>query len=85
MRNSTGKWWLAAILIGCLAPAAFAERRGHGHGDGGGGGGGCGEDRHGDCRQVPEGGSTAIYLLGAGLTCFGAMFLRSRIGKPAHS
>jgi len=33
---------------------------------------------------VPEGGSTAIYLLGAGLTCFGAMFLRSRLAKPTQ-
>jgi hypothetical protein len=34
---------------------------------------------------VPEGGSTAVYLLGAGLTCVGAMFLRSRLAKPARS
>jgi len=37
------------------------------------------------CAQVPEGGSTAIYLLGAGLTCVGAMFLRSRLAKPPRS
>jgi len=36
-------------------------------------------------KRLPEGGSTAIYLLGAGLTCFGAMFLRSRIAKPTQS
>ncbi|MGD0414450.1 MAG: hypothetical protein ABSA80_03755 [Terriglobales bacterium] len=34
---------------------------------------------------VPEGGSTAVYLLGAGLTCFGAMFLRFKLAKPAQS
>ncbi len=32
--------------------------------------------------QVPEGGSTAIYIIGAGLVCFGAMFLRSKLAKP---
>lgn len=72
MSNRKRKWWLAAILIGCLAPAALADR---GHG--------CGERRSRDCKQVPEGGSAAIYLLGAGLTCFGAMFLRSRVAKSA--
>jgi hypothetical protein len=35
--------------------------------------------------QVPEGGSTATYLLGAGLTCFGAMFLRFGAAKPTRS
>jgi hypothetical protein len=76
MKNS--KWWLAAILVGCLAPAAFAGRGGHDHG--------CDpHDRYKQCQQVPEGGSTAIYLLGAGLTCFGAMFLRSRSPKPVQS
>jgi len=34
---------------------------------------------------VPEGGSTAVYLLGAGLTCVGAMFLRSKLAKPVRS
>lgn len=77
MNNRNGKWWLAVVVMCCLAPAAFADR-GHDHG--------C-DNRHSrrDCQQVPEGGSTAIYLLGAGLTCFGAMFLRSRIAKPAQS
>jgi hypothetical protein len=34
---------------------------------------------------APEGGSAALYLLLAGFTCFGAMFLRSRqarTGRP---
>jgi hypothetical protein len=38
-----------------------------------------------DCVRAPEGGSAVIYLLGAGLTCFGAMFLRSRFAKPSQS
>jgi hypothetical protein len=42
---------------------------------------GCGDDAfRGDrnCQQVPEGGSTAAYLLALGATCLGAMVLRSR-------
>jgi hypothetical protein len=73
MKNGKGKWWLTAIVICCLAPGAFAD---HGHR------GGCDDKRSRDCRQVPEGGSAAIYVLGAGLTCFGAMFFRSRMAKP---
>jgi hypothetical protein len=33
-------------------------------------------------RQMPEGGSAAVYLLGAGITCLGAMVVRSRFAKP---
>jgi hypothetical protein len=77
MKNSKAKWWLAAIVICCLAPGAFADHgRGRDHG--------CDPRSRSRCQQVPEGGSTAIYLLGAGLTCFGAMFLRSRTAKPAQ-
>ena len=73
---SKRKWWLAVVAMCCLAPAAFAGR---------GGDGGC-DPRSGEkCCRVPEGGPTAIYILGAGLTCFGAMFLRSRLAKPAQS
>ncbi len=77
MSNKSGKWLLAVVLVCCLAPAAFAGRDRR-----------CDNDRDDpkNCRQsVPEGGSTAVYLLGAGLTCFGAMFLRSRMAKPAQS
>jgi hypothetical protein len=53
---------------------------------GGGQGGGGGQVGGGQApQQVPEGGSAAIYLIGAGLTCFGAMFLRSRAANPAQS
>ena len=69
MNNGKAKWWLAAVVICCLAPAAFAER--------------CDRKHDKPCR-VPEGGSAAIYLFGAGLTCFGAMFLRSKLAKPAQ-
>ena len=80
MNNKYGKFLLAVVALCCLAPAAFADRD-HGHH-------GCGDDRPSrreDCQPVPEGGSTAIYLLGAGLTCVGAMFLRSKVAKPAQS
>jgi hypothetical protein len=33
-------------------------------------------DKH--CQPVPEGGAAAMYLLLAGLSCFGALVLRSR-------
>jgi hypothetical protein len=36
-------------------------------------------------KYVPEGGTTATYLLGVGLTCFGGMFLRFRAAKPTRS
>jgi len=72
MRNTTRKWWLAALLICCLSPAGFAKTDCKKH------------PNNKDCKSsVPEGGSTAIYLLGAGLVCSGAMFLRSRVAKPS--
>jgi hypothetical protein len=61
--------WLLVAFC-CLAPAAFAS---------------TGRCVVGASCAVPEGGSTAIYLLGAGLTCVGAMFLRSRLAKPPRS
>jgi hypothetical protein len=43
---------------------------------------GCDNDRRSsNCAQVPEGGSSSIYLLGASLTCLGAIFVRSRLSK----
>ena len=78
MNNRQKKWWVSAVLVCCLAPAAFAIKER-------GGDRGCDPHRDRNCQQqVPEGGSTAVYLLGAGLTCFGAMFVRSRIAKPAQ-
>jgi hypothetical protein len=77
MNNQNRKWLLAVVAVCCLAPTAFADRD-HGHH-------GCNEHARRDCQQVPEGGSTAIYLLGAGLTCVGAMFLRSRVARPTQS
>jgi len=75
MKNRKSKWWLAAVAMCCLAPAALAQCHM---------GNPC-VDPPKPSTAVPEGGSTAIYLLGAGLTCFGAMFLRSRLAKPRQS
>ena len=69
------KWWLGAALLLSLVPSSFAVERYH--------------NDHEKRRtsgpparqQVPEGGSAAIYLLGAGITCLGAMFIRSRSVK----
>jgi len=73
MSNQKSKWLLVLVVACCLAPATFADqRRNRDHRDQG-----CDPRSPRNCQQVPEGGSTAIYLLGAGLTCFGAMFLRS--------
>jgi hypothetical protein len=68
--NSKGKWLPAFVVVCCLSSAAFAKS------------GKC-EPRK-NCVQVPDGGSAAVYLLGAGLTCVGAMFVRSRLAKPAQ-
>jgi hypothetical protein len=79
MSNNSAKWWLAVVMLCCLSPAASAKRwnpppppppcRGR------------------DCnwKTVPEGGSTAVYLFGTGLTCLGAMLLRSKTAKLTQS
>jgi len=75
MTNKKGKYWLAVVALCCLSPVAFARHHDpppcHGR----------------DCKStaVPEGGSTAIYLLGTGLTCIGAIFLRSKLPKLTQS
>jgi hypothetical protein len=76
MASAIKKGWLGATLLLCLVPSSFALQRDGDH---------PGRDKckpSDNCQQqVPEGGSAAIYLLGAGLTCLGAMFLRSRSSK----
>ena len=79
MKSVIRKCLLALVVVVCLVPASFAGRPKDK---------GC-DDDHGrkdkHCRQVPEGGSAAIYLLGAGITCLGAMFIRSRSSNPSQS
>ena len=73
MSKTILKWWLAAALLLGLVPSSFAF-----------------EQYHNDHlrrttdpvrQQLPEGGSAATYLLGAGITCLGAMFIRSAITR----
>ena len=79
MIKAARKWWLGAGLLLCLLPSSFAlmpdaDKPDHHK---------C-KPRENCREQVPEGGSAAIYLLGAGLTCLGAVFIRSRASKPNH-
>jgi hypothetical protein len=79
MTNRSRKWVLGASLLLCLVPSSFAFDPDPGR-------------DHRKCRpgdncnqQAPEGGSAALYLFAAGLTCLGAMYLRSRAPKPTLS
>lgn len=77
MKNTNRKWWLALVAFLSLASATFAgqvEDQGRKK---------CDPKHPKDCRQeqVPEGGSSLAYLLGAGVTCLGAMLVRSRVAK----
>lgn len=80
MKSLKGKFVLSALLLVCLAPATLSakprdrDKKCDGRGL-----------RERNCQQVPEGGSAAIYLLGAGLTCLGAMVVRSRSVSPSKS
>ena len=62
MNSINRKFWLMTGALLCLAPAAFA-----------GGPSPCST-----CRAVPEDGSALVYVLGAGITCIGAMLVRFR-------
>jgi len=81
-KKLNGKWWLAVVAVCCLSPVAafanFGPKHDHDPGKG------C-DPRWQNCLQAPEGGSNAIYLLGAGLACFGAMLLRSKTMKQTQS
>ena len=77
MTSKNRKWWLAVVALLCLASAACPV-----------------EDAKkptSSSKQpvknatVPEGGSSLVYLLGAGVTCLGAMLVRSRVAKPKES
>ena len=76
MNKVAQKWLLGASLLLCLTPLSFALDRNPSKG-----GGKC--QPQDNCYQaVPEGGSAAMYLLAAGLTCLGAVFIRSRYSRP---
>jgi hypothetical protein len=77
MKSLNRKLVLSALLLLCVAPASFAGRPERDRG--------CDDRRNRPCHKVPEGGSAAIYLLGAGITCLGAMAIRSRSLSPTKS
>jgi hypothetical protein len=81
------KWCLALVALLYLAPATFAIQNGV-------------NPRHFDPKQnwstqtaplvqtiqkVPEGGSSLVYLLGAGVICMGAILSRFRVADPSVS
>jgi len=77
MRITNRKWWLTLMALLFLLPAASAKP----------------EKSHQQHRQVldvaaltvAEGGSSLVYVLGAGVACVGAMLVRSRSAKPKES
>ena len=72
-----GKWWLVLVVLLCMVPGAYATKPDRARR--------CEEQNPSarKCQAVPEGGSAAIYLLGAGITCLGAVFICSRASKPS--
>jgi hypothetical protein len=76
------KWWLAFALMCLLPTTLLAHDRGK-----------CDQWwnwRDQNCKQqpsqpqsMPEGGSSAVYLIAAGATCLGAMLVRRRLAKAS--
>ena len=79
MKSMNRKWWLALALL-CLTPiTTFAVRdaekpKNYKH-----------NQRQEKPVAVPEGGSSLVYVLGAGVVCLSAMLVRSRVAKPKES
>lgn len=76
MKNVNRKWWLTALALLLLVPVASAKPLKHNH-----------QHRHANVPvtapvNVPESGSALAYVFGAGVTCLGAMLMRSRSTKP---
>ncbi len=80
MQKVNCKWWLLLVALLCLAPASFATQD-----QGGLRRGNPKPPRTFQPQMVPEGGSSLVYLLGAGVTCLGAMLVRSRLAKHNES
>jgi len=69
------KWWLALVVLLCLAPSTFAAKDEAQTKK-------CDAKHPKNCAmQVPEGSSSLVYVLGVGVTCLGAMLLRSRVAR----
>jgi len=80
MKMRSSKWWLAVAALVLLTPVLSSANEPDKKK-------GCDKDADDPrrCLQVDEGGSAAAYLIGAGVTCLGAMLLRSRLAKPRLS
>ena len=74
MRVINRKWWLTSIALLLLVPAASASLKPK-------------PKPQPPPRRynVPEGGSALVYVLGAGVTCLGAMVVRSRSARPEQA
>jgi hypothetical protein len=68
MRTINRKWWLTPMALLLLVPAGFATVPRY-------------RPPQRPRRTMPEGGSALVYVLGAGITCLGAMVVRSRTAK----
>ena len=77
MKLSRPKRWLAIGALVLLTPIISAAKPDRGKG--------CGFHDQRRCRQVPDGGSTASYLLAVGGMCLGAMLIRSQASKTDRS
>jgi len=75
MLRGSQRWLVTGALV-LLTPAFLIAHPGKPKG-------GCSDDSWRNdgknCQAVPEGGSSAGYLLALGVTCLGAMFVRSRL------
>ena len=72
MKNAGRRGLLVLAALLCFAPSVLVAKP---HDDKR-----CGDDRK-KCQPVPDNGSGLVYLLGAGVTCAGAMVIRSRENK----
>jgi hypothetical protein len=73
MKITLRRWWLTPIALLLLLPAASATLS---HPKD--------KPRHRHWN-VPEGGSALVYVVGTGVTCLGAMVVRSRSEKLKQS
>jgi|ERR1022692_2116433 hypothetical protein len=81
VKNMNRKWWFALVLL-CLAattacPPQDTEKSNSSHLQS--------KKNQNQHLTVPEGGSSLVYVLGAGVTCLGAILVRARSVKPKKS
>ena len=89
MSKKSAKFWVGFAAIALLTPVlSMAQSRNPGRGGHNGQGGNGGGNGQGNCdpyyqrcQAVPEGGSSAVYLLAVGATLLGAVALRSRMDR----